>query len=290
MLALSALSATAGSAAAADPTTDNVSALGDLTKTCATKLSGSYAFDDGGSEKVYICGDKKDAIYWTADMDIDCDGASTSTCNTTTDPWFQVGTSFGNNIDASKVPYYVIPSNFNLGSHGLDGGQIAAVLYNGKLTFAVLMDTGPNTIIGEASYATAKLLGVDPDPETGGTDGPVTYIVFTGASGRVANLSDHAEALTKGKTLADKFIADNGGSTGLASRARASEAFHLSRNALTVDSRGPHTVRMLDSRGRTVLTRSAQGPARYDLSGFPAGAYLIRASAGTAALNTSILF
>ncbi len=39
-------------------------------------------------------------------------------------------------------------------------------------------DTGPDEIIGEASYATAKALGIDPDPETGGTDSGVTYIVF----------------------------------------------------------------------------------------------------------------
>jgi hypothetical protein len=44
----------------------------------------------------------------------------------------------------------------------------------------VFADEGPSNIIGEASYATAVALGIDPNPATGGTAGPVTFIVFTG--------------------------------------------------------------------------------------------------------------
>ena len=39
-------------------------------------------------------------------------------------------------------------------------------------------DTGPENIIGEASYAIAKTLGINPDPAVGGADSGVTYIVF----------------------------------------------------------------------------------------------------------------
>src|SRR5256885_4864863 len=35
------------------------------------------------------------AIFWTADMDIDCDGRETAACNKKTDPWFQNELSCG---------------------------------------------------------------------------------------------------------------------------------------------------------------------------------------------------
>jgi len=43
-------------------------------------------------------------------------------------------------------------------------GNVVAVIYNHKLQYAVFGDTGPTNLIGEASYATAKKLGIDPDP------------------------------------------------------------------------------------------------------------------------------
>lgn len=204
-------------ARAQDPVTTYAADLVKLTKACNTHLSAAYAHDDGGTKNTYICGDLKNAVYWTADMDIDCDGDSTAVCNGKADPWFQVGTAFGDHVQADKVPYFVIPSNFNLSTNGIGGGQIAAIIYNGKLTFAVLADTGPTNIIGEASYATAKILGINPDPENGGTDGPVTYIVFTGSANRGAiTAAGHADVLSKGMQLAAKFIQENGGTTGLA--------------------------------------------------------------------------
>ena len=48
----------------------------------------------------------------------------------------------------------------------------------------------PRNISKYASRASAKLLGMDPDPKTGGTDGPVTYIVFAGATGRIPDPKD----------------------------------------------------------------------------------------------------
>jgi hypothetical protein len=51
---------------------------------------------------------------------------------------------------------------------------------------------------------------VDPDPKTGGADGPVTYIVFTGKSGRVTDPKDyanHARAVDIGVKRAKELIA-----------------------------------------------------------------------------------
>jgi hypothetical protein len=120
-------------------------------------------------------------------MDIDCDGVSTSHCNAGTDPWYQGQTSFltstGTPFRADSTRYYVIPlpsSRFSYLNAKIKPGSVAAIVYRTKVVYAVFADEGPSSIIGEASYATARALGINPDPKIGGTDSPVTYIVFTG--------------------------------------------------------------------------------------------------------------
>ncbi|GAA3354912.1 hypothetical protein GCM10017744_015370 [Streptomyces antimycoticus] len=122
-------------------------------------------------------------------MDIDCDGQVTSRCNEDTDPWFQDDTAFhqsdGEPLIADKLPYVVVPSpssTWDYTKSGIKGGGVVAVIYNNKVQYAVVGDTGPTNIIGEASYATANALGIDPDPETGGAESGVTYIVFKNSS------------------------------------------------------------------------------------------------------------
>ena len=69
-------------------------------------------------------------------------------------------------------------------------------------------------MIGEASIATARLLGVDSDPKTGGTEGPVTYIVFTGEGGRITDpkdYSNHAKAVEIGVRRAKELVANYSG-------------------------------------------------------------------------------
>jgi hypothetical protein len=155
-------------------------------KTCASPSHGKYATDDGAASTVSIC-KVGSAYFWKADMDIDCDGIRTSHCNSTADPWYQNQTSFqtskGKPFQADSTHYFVIPlpsSRFSYTSAGIKPGSVAAVIYNGKVVYAVFADEGPSNIIGEASYATAKALGIDPDPATGGVDSGVTYIVFPG--------------------------------------------------------------------------------------------------------------
>jgi hypothetical protein len=170
-------------AAAAGPTAAQLLAK---TSSCTAASNGKYATDDGEASTVSIC-KTGSAYFWKADLDVDCDGVSTSRCNSSTDPWYQAQTSFttstGRYFTADVTHYFVIPlpsSRFNYSSAGIKPGNVAAVIYNNKVVYAVFADEGPSNIIGEASYATAQALGIDPNPETGGTDGPVTFIVFTG--------------------------------------------------------------------------------------------------------------
>ncbi|MGW0583992.1 glycoside hydrolase family 75 protein [Streptomyces sp. NPDC002920] len=180
---------------------------------CSQISSGKYRTDDETSASIPVCG-KNDAVFWKADMDIDCDGQRTSQCNEDTDPWYQDDTAFhqsdGKPLRADTLPYVVVPSSssiWNYGSAGIKGAGVVAVIYQNKVEYAVVGDTGPTKIIGEASYATAKALGIDPDPENGGTDSGVTYILFKNS--KVSPIESHSAAVDLGDQLAQTFLRNN---------------------------------------------------------------------------------
>lgn len=154
-------------------------------KTCNSP-SGKFATDEGERSTISICKAGK-AFFWKSDMDIDCDGVRTSACNENTDDAYQSQTSFetskGRPFRADRTHYFVIPlpsGRFNYAKAGIKPGSVAAVIYQGKVVYAVFADEGPKEIIGEASYATATALGIPHDPNTGGVDSGVTFIVFPG--------------------------------------------------------------------------------------------------------------
>ncbi|WP_405387437.1 glycoside hydrolase family 75 protein [Streptomyces sp. NBC_01102] len=233
MLALSVVSGAALLAAAALPAAafttpadgadsgsgkDPVSAAGLLArvKSCTRISDGKYRTDQGGPAKVPVCG-TKGAVFWEADMDIDCDGRITKACSSRTDPSFLPETAFqtsaGRPLDSARLPYVVVPGSGPLWNHtesGIRGGTVAAVVYRDQVQYAVVGDTGPTGIIGEASYATAEALGIDPDPKSGGTASGVTYILFKNSE--VSPIESRKAAVTAGEALARKFVDD--GSTG----------------------------------------------------------------------------
>ncbi|MFE9448506.1 glycoside hydrolase family 75 protein [Streptomyces sp. NPDC006739] len=182
-------------------------------KSCSQISNGKYKTDDETSATVPVCG-KNGAVFWKADMDIDCDGQRTTNCNENRDPWYQNDTAFhqsdGKPLKAESLPYIVVPSSsgiWNYSSAGIKGGGVVAVIYNNKVEYAVVGDTGPTKIIGEASYATAKALGIDPDPATGGADSGVTYILFKNS--KVSPIESHSAAVSLGDQLAQQFLANN---------------------------------------------------------------------------------
>lgn len=180
-------------------------------KTCDRISHGMYRTDQGTPANIPVCG-TKEAVFWKADMDIDCDGRSTTVCNRRTDPSFQAQTAFqtsgGRPLDAGRLPYIVVPGPgplWKYSASGIEPGGVAAVIHDGKVVYAVVGDTGPTGIIGEASYATARALGIDPDPKTGGTASGVTYILFRNST--VSPIEDHAAAVAEGESLAREFVA-----------------------------------------------------------------------------------
>lgn len=188
----------------------------ELVATCDVKRSSApYASDVGAPANIDVCG-LVGAVFWKADLDVDCDGKQSTVCNVSTDPGYQPQTaatdSSGAYLDAATLPYVVVPrvsARFDYRAAGLALGSVVAVLYEGKMELGIIGDLGPSSIIGEASYAMAARLGIDPAPSTGGVPSGVTYIAFTGVAAEVNKKEDHAEAVAIGKALAKKLAADN---------------------------------------------------------------------------------
>jgi hypothetical protein len=180
---------------------------------CTTKASKApFARDMGGVENIDVCA-LGNAVYWKADLDVDCDGKPSDVCNASTDPSFQAQTattdSQGAYLDAAKLPYIVVPGSsprWNYKSSGIALGSVALVIYDGKMEFGIVGDVGPSSILGEASYAMAKNLGINPNPKTGGTSSDVVYVVFTGSSAIVKKKEDHAEAVSIGTKKAEELL------------------------------------------------------------------------------------
>lgn len=174
------------------------------------RIGGDYAKDSGGAETIPIC-QTDDVVWWTADMDIDCDGGRGAICMS--DPYYMSSTSAvdssGQPLDASTLPFIVIPlasTRWRYADYGIHTGQVALVLYDGHMVFGIFGDAGPSGAIGEASFAMAEQLGIPPSPISGGVDSGVTYLVFTDAGARVTHNEDHAEATSLGMTYLDAFV------------------------------------------------------------------------------------
>ncbi|MEW2133849.1 glycoside hydrolase family 75 protein [Streptomyces sp. NPDC005435] len=177
---------------------------------CDQISRGRYREDAGAPARVRICG-TREAVHWKADLDIDCDGRPTAHCNRRADPTFAPATAFrqsdGRMPNAEKLPYIVVPPagpRCDLRAHGIRGGSVAAVLYRDRVVYAVVGDTGPRDVIGEASYATARALGIDPNPRYGGARSGVTYVVFRNTG--VRSVEDHGEAVALGERLARRLV------------------------------------------------------------------------------------
>jgi hypothetical protein len=182
-------------------------------QSCHQISNGKFRTDEETGRTVPVC-DANGAVWWRADMDIDCDGQRTSNCNENTDCCFQPDTAFhqsnGQPLRSDTLHYIVVPSpssTWRYTSSGLAGAGSCAVIFNNKVIYAVIGDTGPTAIIGEASFATARDLGIDPDPSTGGTDGPVTYICFKNS--KVSPIESNTAAANVGSAKATTFVQNN---------------------------------------------------------------------------------
>jgi glycosyl hydrolase group 75 (putative chitosanase)/carbohydrate binding protein with CBM35 domain len=181
---------------------------------CSQISTGLYKTDlSSANATVPVCA-KTGAVFWKADLDVDCDGHihSGSPCDPNA-PDYQADTfchdSTGVPLDAASLPYVVVPtpsSIWDFRTAHIGCGSIVAVIVNDRVFYAVVGDTGPTPVIGAASYATAKGLGVA-DPNAGGIDSGVTYLVFQATNPN--KTEDHAGAVTSGQQMAHDFVIAN---------------------------------------------------------------------------------
>ncbi|MFC8620973.1 glycoside hydrolase family 75 protein [Streptomyces anulatus] len=200
-----------GGAAGTDATEATAGELLAEVRGCARISKGAYRTDSGSPRATVPVCDTTDAVFWKADMDIDCDGRRTRACNRKTDPYFLPETAFqssrGEPLDSAVLPHVVVPGPGKVWDYrksGLTGGSVVAVVYRDRVRYGVIGDTGPTGIIGEASYAMAKALGIDPDPSTGGAESGVTYIAFKNS--RVSPIESRERARSRGAELAREFV------------------------------------------------------------------------------------
>lgn len=158
------------------------------------------------------------AVWWRADADIDCDGGTGESCKS--DPHYLPSTSAkdskGNFIDASNVPFLVVPTahgawdplDWGIKTGWSGYGSAGAIIYNGQVQYAPYADASVKKI-GELSQAAAARLGIPTSPVSGGVDSGVTYIVFTGPGTYVDPIESEAAAVGLGQSLAQKLIENN---------------------------------------------------------------------------------
>jgi hypothetical protein len=209
-----------------------------LTSNCSATnkiASDTGLFQTDSGTTVHVCslkggtGNSGGAVYYTADMDIDCDGLTTTHCPGTgadKDPSYDDQTSFsgpnsksntkGPSLASENTPYVVIPEEVTF--PGLDqnnGGNIVAVIYKDQIEFAVFGDQiqyqqgDPGEPIGEASVRTAVGLGIPSSPASGGVGSGVTYIAFAGPGSQPADMENISEIQTLGAKLLLSLLANN---------------------------------------------------------------------------------
>ena len=260
----------------------------------ASPLTSKYYISDVDSPKTIEIDSIKTARIWTADMDIDCDGQSDPRC--ADDQSHSGSLSCGTAINPAETPFFVMPASNTTWAYAKDSikiGQIAAIIYNNQVEYAVFLDAcGIDGVIGEASYAAAYNLGVDPDPDTGGTDGPVTYIIFRGASGRLASAdwSNHDKAISVGSQLAVQLLASAGVTSVLnkSSELKGNASAVFAGGKLNIAAEGNWSAELLDMKGRNLRSFNGTGARSIELRDLVAGVYCCLLRSGTSSILSRI--
>jgi len=101
-------------------------------------------------------------------------------------------------VNASEVPYFVLPGGMGAGARIGDFG-LAYNTKNQRLEYAIFADVGPRDKLGEGSIALAHALGIPFSSKRGGVRDGVIYLVFPDSGARrprsVEEIRDEGERL-----------------------------------------------------------------------------------------------
>lgn len=104
-------------------------------------------------------------------------------------------------VNSETIPYIVLPAYNRL---SVTLGDFVVCEYNGKCVGGIYADVGGANVIGEASIAMAKALGINSDPKRGGVENGVKYYVFPGTS--IGFISDENIIQQKALGLYNSFV------------------------------------------------------------------------------------
>jgi|CZKX01.1.fsa_nt_gi hypothetical protein len=163
-------------------------------------------------------------LFYDAKMGIDADGSPLSKNNPgSTD---QADTSLRYplpgkpSMDADKVPYVVVPGGGFGKQMGVQTGDVAAVVYQDKIVYALVADVGPPCKIGEGSIQLHEQLGHPvcrtrnangecTELDNSGIEKNVLYFIFHGSKPRIISgltpANVNARLMIEGPKLMDQF-------------------------------------------------------------------------------------
>lgn len=158
---------------------------------------------------------ENETVYIKSDMSADADGSPRAT---QIDPDGQLETSLrrtngwrgeGDNVNAEKIPYFVLPGNFKIVTNvSCKFGDMALVRYRNQEFFAIYADAGPKTLLGEGSIKLIELLGGNPWNQdktkiVRGINFGVEYLVFPRSSERFGIPTTFDEIQSVGRKIFD---------------------------------------------------------------------------------------
>jgi hypothetical protein len=114
---------------------------------------------------------------WNSKMSIDADGAGDAWKSDRTGQG-RTALRYGNgeSLNPTTMPFIVKAGD----QDQVQLGEYAAVSYKGKTVYAIVGDVGPKGVLGEGSIAVARALGIPSDPNKGGVEHGVQYLIFPG--------------------------------------------------------------------------------------------------------------
>src|ERR1043165_2082012 len=189
------------------PDPENTAVLG----TAVEKLAGAIPIKNNFVRKPRFLAKLKTGQVWSdSELQLDTDGWPGGKGNT--DPSWQPDTSWGYRggkaINANSVPYFVLPQGGWENKFNIRIGDYAAVIYKGKLAYAVFADRGDKDKLGEGSIQLLRQLGEERITNDGkiinkGMGPGVITIIFP-QSGAKARFADEAALLADMKDKAEK--------------------------------------------------------------------------------------
>jgi len=161
----------------------------------ATKIT--HAFKKGGKAIFKFEGGP---LYFDSLLDLDSDGSRFASQDATGQSETSLHHPDGKPVDSNAVPFFVLPGGFEK-QFGIQLGDVAAVVFKGKVEFAVFADRGPRNKLGEGSIALHRSLGHE--TIRGGRlhdeaiDADVITIVFPGSGDRTPQTPEKIQSLGK---------------------------------------------------------------------------------------------